>query len=53
MKHISILPLYDATLASIDSSHQLFSRVNDFMKYKGKPAFYDIEIVGLSEETKL
>ena len=24
MKHVSILPLYDATLTSIDSSHQLF-----------------------------
>lgn len=52
MKHISILPLYDATLTSIDSSHQLFSRVNDFMKYQGKPSFYDIEIVGIAENTK-
>lgn len=53
MKHVSILPLYDATLTSIDSSHQLFSRVNDFMKYQGKPLFYDIEIVGLTKDTKL
>lgn len=52
MKHISILPLYDATLTSIDSSHQLFSRVNDFMKYQGKPPFYDIEIVGLAKKTE-
>jgi transcriptional regulator GlxA family with amidase domain len=53
MKHVSILPLYDATLTSIDSSHQLFSRVNDFMKYQGKPRFYDVEIVGLAKNTKL
>lgn len=53
MKHISILPLYDATLTSIDSSHQLFSRVNDFMKYQGKPSFYDIEVVGLINNTTL
>ncbi len=53
MKHVSILPLYDATLSSIDSSHQLFSRVNDFMKYQGKPPFYDVEIVGLTKDTKL
>ena len=53
MKHISILPLYDATLMSIDSSHQLFSRVNDFMRYQGKPPFYDIEVVGLTNNTKL
>ncbi len=53
MKHVSILPLYDATLTSIDSSHQLFSRVNDFMKYQGKPLFYNVEIVGLTNDTKL
>lgn len=53
MKHVSILPLYDATLTSIDSSHQLFSRVNDFMNYQGKPPFYDIEVVGLAKNTKL
>ena len=53
MKHISILPLYDATLTSIDSSHQLLTRVNDFMKYQGKPPFYNVEIVGLEKETKL
>ena len=53
MKHVSILPLYDATLTSIDSSHQLLSRVNDFMRYQGKPPFYDIEIVGLTKNTKL
>jgi hypothetical protein len=50
MKHISILPLYDATLTSIDSSHQIFMRVNDFMKYQGKPAFYDVEIVGVEKK---
>ena len=53
MKHISILPLYDATLTSIDSSHQLFSRINDFMKYQGKPPFYNVEIVGVEKKTKL
>ena len=53
MKHVSIIPLYDATLTSIDSSHQLFSRVNDFMKYQSKPLFYNVEIVGLIKNTKL
>ena len=53
MKHVSILPLYDATLSSIDSSYQLFSRVNDFMKYQGKPPFYTVEIVGTQKKTKL
>ncbi|MEO8416333.1 MAG: hypothetical protein ABI472_21910 [Ginsengibacter sp.] len=53
MKRVSILPLYDATLTSIDSSHQILSRVNDFMKYQGKPPFYKVEIVGLEKETTL
>jgi transcriptional regulator GlxA family with amidase domain len=53
MKHVSILPLCDATLSSIDSCHQLFSRVNDFMRYQGRPAFYDIDLVGLANETSL
>ncbi len=48
MKHISIIPLYDATMSSIDTSHQLFSRMNDFMKYQKKPPCYEVEIVGLS-----
>ncbi len=53
MKHVSILPLYNATLTSIDSSHQLFSRINDFMSYQNKPPFYNIEIVGIATDTKL
>jgi transcriptional regulator GlxA family with amidase domain len=53
MKHVSILPLYDATMTSIDSSHQTLTRVNDFMKYQGKPPFYKVEIVGLEKKTKL
>jgi transcriptional regulator GlxA family with amidase domain len=53
MKHISILPLDDATMSSIDSAHQLFSRVNDFMNYQGKPKAYEIEIVGCEKDTKL
>jgi transcriptional regulator GlxA family with amidase domain len=53
MKHVSILPLYDATLTSIDSSHQLFSRTNDFLRYQGKAPFYNIEVVGLTTSTKL
>lgn len=53
MKHVSILPLYEATITSIDSSHQLLTRINDFMRYQGKLPFYEIEIVGLEQQTKL
>jgi transcriptional regulator GlxA family with amidase domain len=53
MKHVSILSLYDATLTSIDSSHQIFSRVNDFMKYQDKSPAYDVELVGMEKNVRL
>ncbi|MFB6457132.1 GlxA family transcriptional regulator [Chitinophaga sp. Hz27] len=53
MKHISILALQDATMTSIDGSLQLFSRINDFLRYKGQPPFYKIEVVGLGAQTSL
>jgi transcriptional regulator GlxA family with amidase domain len=53
MKHVSILPLYDATVTSIDSAHQIFTRVNDFMRYQGKPPFYQVEITGVEKTLEL
>jgi transcriptional regulator GlxA family with amidase domain len=53
MKHISILALNDATITSIDSAYQILSRVNDFLRYQGKPAFYTVEIVGLEKSATL
>ncbi|MCF0069682.1 helix-turn-helix domain-containing protein [Dyadobacter sp. CY261] len=53
MKHISILALHDATINSIDSSYQMLSRVNDFLRYQGKQAFYTVEIVGQEKNVKL
>lgn len=53
MKHISILALQNATINSIDGTFQLLSRVNDFLKYKGKKPFYTIEIVGTKNIVKL
>lgn len=53
MKHISILALEDATMTSIDSSQQLLNRVNDFLKYQGKNAFYTVEIVGVERNVQL
>jgi transcriptional regulator GlxA family with amidase domain len=53
MKHISIISLSDATMTSIDSSYQLLKRVNDFLKYQGKPPYWTVEIVGLGKEAML
>lgn len=53
MKHVSILPLYDSTLTSIDSTHQMLTRVNDFMLYQQKPPFYTVELVGVEKKIEL
>jgi len=53
MKHISILALEDATMTSIDSSQQMLNRVNDFLKYQRKSAFYTVEIVGVERNVLL
>lgn len=53
MKHISILALHDATIGSIDSSYQIFSRMNDFHRYQGKPDCYTVEVIGSRRKTDL
>jgi len=53
MKHISILILKEATLTSIDSTLQLFTRINDFLKYQGRPPYYTIELIGATKSTAL
>jgi transcriptional regulator GlxA family with amidase domain len=53
MKHISILILEGATMTSVDGSLQLFSRINDFLKYSGKEPFYSLELIGISDYTVL
>ncbi len=51
MKHLSILVLDDCTLTSLDTTRQLFLKVNDFLKAKGKKALFEIELVGQTKET--
>jgi len=53
MKGISILALSDATMSCIDSAYQILTRVNDFQRYQGKPAYYDVEIVGIDKSVQL
>jgi hypothetical protein len=53
MKQVSILALSDATMSCIDSAYQILNRVNDFLKYQGRPPFYKVEIVGLEEAMDL
>lgn len=53
MKHISILVLEGATLTSLDGTHQLFTRVNDFLKYQGQKDFYQVDLVAAKNQTTL
>src|SRR5689334_9543269 len=50
MKHISVLAPLHATLSSVDVPHQIFLRINDFFRYQGKPAYFEVELVGLTKE---
>lgn len=53
MKHVSILVLKGATLTSLDGTHQLFTRVNDFLQYRKQDEFYQVDLVATSGETIL
>jgi transcriptional regulator GlxA family with amidase domain len=53
MKHISILVPKGAILGSLEGSRQLFSQVNEFLKAKGEPPIFKVQLVGLSKETPL
>jgi transcriptional regulator GlxA family with amidase domain len=53
MKHISILVPEGAILGSLEGTRQLLSQVNDFMKAKGEPPVFKVELVGLTKETTL
>ena len=53
MKHISILVPQQAILGSVEGPRQLFSEVNEFLISMGKPALFDVHLVGLRNETDL
>lgn len=52
MKHVSILvPLGHTSLPNIDGTHQILTQVNTFLTAMGKPALFDVKLVGLANET--
>jgi transcriptional regulator GlxA family with amidase domain len=53
MKHISILVLDGVTLTSLDTTRQLFIKVNDFLEAKGKRPLFKVELVGCLKETPI
>jgi hypothetical protein len=53
MKKISILVPRRGILANIEGPRQVFAMVNEFCEMQGKPPAFDIELVGITRETKL
>ena len=53
MKHISILVPNEAVLASIDDPRYMFTAVNEFLEASGKPALFQVQLVGLTKEVRL
>lgn len=51
MKHISILVPKGAILGSLEGTRQLFTQVNDFLKARGAPPLFKVQLVGLTKET--
>jgi transcriptional regulator GlxA family with amidase domain len=53
MKHISILiPRGHTSLVNIEGTHQIFSEVNNILAALEKEPIFNIQLVGLSKETK-
>lgn len=53
MKHISILVPESAVLQAIGDPRYCFTAVNQFLQFRGKPALFDVQLVGLSKEVRL
>ncbi|MFD3001899.1 GlxA family transcriptional regulator [Pontibacter toksunensis] len=50
MKHISILVPKGAILGSIEGPRQVFTEANKALKSMGRPALFQVQLVGLSEQ---
>lgn len=53
MKDISIAVPRNALLASVGDSQYMFTKVNEFLRQSGKPALFNIKLVGLTKEVAL
>lgn len=53
MRNVTILVPKSAILGSIEGPRQLLTGVNSYLQSVGKPALFNVELVGLSKETPL
>lgn len=51
-KHVSILiPKGHSSLVNIVGTHQILNQVNTFLQERGKPALFEVELVGIANPT--
>ncbi|CCH53231.1 transcriptional regulator, AraC family [Fibrisoma limi BUZ 3] len=50
MKHISILVPKGAVLGSVEGPRQVLTEVNKYLKSIGKPALFNVQLIGLEEQ---
>jgi transcriptional regulator GlxA family with amidase domain len=54
MKHVSILvPEGDCSVTNIEGTHQILSRVNEYLAELGRPPAFTIKLVGLHHEIRM
>lgn len=52
MKHVSILVLHDAVLASIVDSRAMFTGVNGFLGTADRPPLFNLQFIGITKQVK-
>jgi len=53
MKHISILVPETAVIEAVADPHYMFKAVNQFLQASGRPALFNVKLLGLTKEIKL
>jgi transcriptional regulator GlxA family with amidase domain len=54
MKHVSIVvPAGNAAVGCIEGAYTLFNKSNDFLKASGKPPFFTVQMVGLTNDAEV
>ena len=53
MKNIAILVPETAVIEAVADPRYMFTAVNEFIKSQGKPALFNVQLVGLSKEVRL
>jgi len=53
MKHVSILVPETAVIEAVADPRYMFKAVNQFLNAAGKPALFEVQVVGLAKEIKL